>query len=108
MRDTALLIPDATPDFSSGIDPITVAVNGVTVMVMPTPTRNIPGKTEVQYDPGRFNPRSANPIATMDGPTISGNLFPKRGINAPAHRENPPIRIAKGRNAAPAAAAERS
>ncbi len=47
-RDTALLIPDATPTNPGCTDPITAVVSGATVIAMPSPITTITGKKVVQ------------------------------------------------------------
>lgn len=48
-RATALLMPDATPAWSPGTEPITVAVSGATMIVMPRPSTASAGKLSFRY-----------------------------------------------------------
>jgi hypothetical protein len=45
MRETSVLIAEATPACSSGAAPSTVAVSGATVEARPRPKTRIPGST---------------------------------------------------------------
>ena len=47
-RETALLIPEASPDSDSGTAFITVVVKGATLMVMPRPITTTAGKKLAQ------------------------------------------------------------
>src|ERR1044071_7620977 len=101
VRDTALLIPDATPACSSPTELITVVVNGATVIDIPTPRTTTAGKKLVQkfgLTEGKVN--KANPIAAIIGPTVSGQRAPKRSINPPDQRDNVNMITTNGSNEA--------
>ena len=76
-RETALLMPDATPAWSWATEFITVVVSGATLIAMPKPSTITAGKKVLQYEPpmpGLAN--SAKPTAATSGPMISGRLAP--------------------------------
>src|SRR5262245_49108164 len=92
-RDTALLIPEATPTRSFGTEFITVVVRGATVIAIPNPRITTPGKNVVQYvPPTEGTANSANPTAAMIGPSISGRLAPYRATRLPDHLDNKNMR----------------
>ncbi|GAA4021474.1 hypothetical protein GCM10022631_39560 [Deinococcus rubellus] len=47
-RDTALLTPEAVPEYPSPTDPMTAEVSGATVTAMPRPMTSLNGSTLVQ------------------------------------------------------------
>src|SRR6185369_293223 len=107
VRDTALLIPDATPACSSPTELITVVVSGATVIDIPSPRTTTAGKKLVQkLGLTAGNVYSAKPTAAMIGPTVNGRRAPKRSIKPPDQRDNVNIITTNGSNEAPAAVAE--
>ena len=108
-RETALLMPDATPACCAPMAFITVVVSGATVMVMPTPSTMTAGRNVVAYArtpgsmPGHVN--SPKPAAAINGPTTSGFFGPNRSTSVPAQREPTNMIAMNGSNAAPAAVA---
>ena len=48
MRETALLMPDATPTRFCGTEPITVVVSGATLTAIPNPSTITAGKNVSQ------------------------------------------------------------
>jgi hypothetical protein len=48
VRETALLMPEATPARSCGTEVMTAVVRGATVPDIPNPSTTIPGKNVVQ------------------------------------------------------------
>src|SRR5260370_13087650 len=107
-RETALLTPDAAPTWrSSSTDVITVVVSGATVVAIPITMTIRRGQNDVQYEPPMpGNANSANPVAAINGPKISGNRGPIRSANAPVKRESNDIAATSGSNAAPVRAGE--
>ena len=106
MREVALLMPEAVPAKWVATEFMTVVVSGATVIPIPTPKTKIAGKKVVQYFPGLsvrpMNEWIKNPIATRDGPTISGIRGPILSTSFPDHRDIPAIRSTKGKKAKPA------
>ena len=102
-RDTALLMPDATPASPGGTELITTVTSGVTEIDIPSPITRKAGKNVAQYRPPvPGNVASAKPPAVISGPATSSTLGPRRGTSAPAHRDRIAIVKMKGSQAAPA------
>ena len=76
-RETALLIPEATPTLPSAAEFITVVVSGATLMAIPNPSITTAGKNVVQYSaPIVGSANRAKPAAATIGPNMSGRLAP--------------------------------
>jgi hypothetical protein len=84
LRETALLIPEATPARLSGTEFITVVVSGATQIAMPRPSTTTAGKKVVQYIPPTLGKmKRPNPAAATRGPITSGSFAPTLSTSPP-------------------------
>src|SRR5882724_1212763 len=108
VRETALLMPEATPACDCGTELMMVVVSGATLIAMPRPNTTTPGKKPDQYPaPVPGIEKSAKPAAAIVGPAKSGGRGPNFAIKPPDQRESANMISTNGNKAAPAAVGEK-
>jgi hypothetical protein len=102
-----LFITDAEPPRSLGAASKTAVVSRATHAVMPIPVNTKPGRNPSESSGLEAdNANSAQPEPVTRLPTASIARLPTRSARPPAVRKPTAMMAEKGRNAAPAAAAE--
>jgi len=107
MRDTALLMPEASPARAGSSASITVVVNGATNNAPPKPSRTAAGKNVVQYEPPPLaRAKARKPMPARMLPVTSGKRAPIRATRPPDQRESVNMMTMNGSSEAPAAVGE--
>ena len=102
-RDTALLIPDATPAWPESTAANAVAVTGATTSDSPKPNTTTAGSTALMYrSPGSMAAINSTPAAISNGPIVNGVRGPMRRASMPARADSSSIRPVIGNDANPA------